>query len=373
VISLGLLHVADYPVGLESRVLHVRSLLDAGSDDGVHMIGIHGMGGIGKSTLARAVYNELIIAEKFDGLCFLANVRENSDKHRLERLQEKLLLEILGENNIRLTSKEQGIPIIESRLTGKKVLLILDDVDTRDQLQAIARPGWFGPGSKIIITTRDKQLLTSHKVYITYEVKELDKKDALQLLTWEAFNKEKAYPSYVEVEVLHRVVTYASGLPLALEVIGSHLAGKNIQEWESAITQYKRTPKKDIQDILQVSYDALEEEEQKVFLDIACCFKRWRLTEVEHILRGVYDNCMKHHIRVLVGKSLIKVSGWDGVVNMHDLIQDMGKLIDRESKEPGKRRRLWLTKDIIEVLEDNSVSESMVSYLDRFFYLIFTS
>ena len=60
---------------------------------------------------------------------------------------------------------------------------------------------------------------------------------------------------------------------------------------------------------------------------------------------------------------------------MHDLIQDMGRRIDQQesSKEPGKRRRLWLTKDIIEVLEDNSVSDSMVSYLDRFFYLIFTS
>ncbi|KAL2966393.1 hypothetical protein AAZX31_16G114600 [Glycine max] len=359
VISLGPLHVADYPVGLESRVLHVRSLLDAGSDDGVHMIGIHGMGGIGKSTLARAVYNELIIAEKFDGLCFLANVRENSDKHGLERLQEKLLLEILGEKNISLTSKEQGIPIIESRLTGKKILLILDDVDKREQLQAIAgRPGWFGPGSKIIITTRDKQLLTSHEVYKKYELKELDEKDALQLLTWEAFKKEKACPTYVEV--LHRVVTYASGLPLVLKVIGSHLVGKSIQEWESAIKQYKRIPKKEILDILRVSFDALEEEEKKVFLDIACCFKGWRLKEVEHILRDGYDDCMKHHIGVLVGKSLIKVSGWDDVVNMHDLIQDMGKRIDQESSEdPGKRRRLWLTKDIIEVLEGNSGSREI--------------
>ena len=158
-------------------------------------------------------------------------------------------------------------------------------------------------------------------------------------------------------------------------MIGSHLKRKSIEEWESAIKQYKRIPKKEILDILKVSFDALEEEEKNVFLDIACCFKGWRLTEVEHILRGRYDDCMKHHIGVLVEKSLIEFS-WDGVVNMHDLIQDMGRRIDQQesSKEPGKRRRLWLTKDIIQVLEDNSVSESMVSYLDPFFsYLIFTS
>ena len=302
-ISLCPLHVADYPVGLESRVLDVRRLLDAGSDDGVHMIGIHGMGGIGKSTLARAVYNELIIAEKFDGLCFLANVRENSNKHGLEHLQQTLLSEILGEKNINLTSTQHGISIIQSRLTGKKIFLILDDVDTHEQLQAIAgRPDWFGPGSKIIITTRDKQLLASHEVNKTYEMKELDENHALQLLTWQAFKQEKADPTYVEV--LHRVVTYASGLPLALEVIGSHLVGKSIQEWESAINQYKRIPKKKILDILKVSFDALEEEEKNVFLDIACCFNRYALTEVEDILCAHYVDCMKYHIGVLVEKSL---------------------------------------------------------------------
>ncbi|KAL2967653.1 hypothetical protein AAZX31_16G187300 [Glycine max] len=305
------------------------------------MIGIHGMGG----------KFELIIAEKFDGLCFLANVRENSNKYGLEHLQGKLLLEILGEKNTSLTSKQQGISIIQFRLTGKKVLLILDDVDTHEQLQAIVgRPDWFGPGSKIIITTRDKQLLASHEVNRTYEMMELDENDALQLLTWQAFKKEKAYPTYVEV--LHRAVTYASGLPLALEVIGSHLVGKSIQECESAIKQYKRIPKKEILDILKVSFDVLEEEEKKVFLDIACCFKGWKLTEVEHL----YDDCMKHHIEVLVEKSLIKVRWWDDAVNVHDLIQDMGRRIDQQesSKEPWKRRRLWLTKDIIQVLEDNS-------------------
>ncbi|XP_028205464.1 TMV resistance protein N-like isoform X2 [Glycine soja] len=366
VINPRTLHVADYPVGLESRVLDVRRLLDAGSDYDVHMIGIHGMGGIGKSTLARAVYNELIIAEKFDGLCFLANVRENSNKNGLEHLQRILLSEILGEMNINLTSKQQGISIIQSRLTGKKVLLILDDVNTREQLQAIAgRPDWFGPGSKIIITTRDKQLLRSHEVNKTYEMKQLDENDAHQLLTWQAFKKEKACPTYVKV--LKRAVTYASGLPLALEVIGSHLKGKSIQEWESAIKQYRRIPKKEILDILKVSFDALEEEEKNVFLDIACCFNGWGLTEVEHILRGRYDDCMKHHIGVLVEKSLIKFSGWWWGVNMHDLIQDMGRRIDQQesSKEPGKRRRLWLTKDIIQVLEDDSgTSEIEIICLD---------
>ncbi|XP_028181704.1 disease resistance protein RML1A-like isoform X2 [Glycine soja] len=353
-INPACLHVADYPVGLEWQVRQVRKLLDIGSDDGVHMIGFHGMGGVGKSALARAVYNNLIIDEKFDGFCFLENVREKSNKDGLEHLQRILLSKILGEKDINLTSKQQGISMIQSRLKGKKVILILDDVDKHEQLQAIVgRPDWFGPGSKIIITTRDKQLLAPHQVITTYEVKELDENDALQLLTWKAFKKEKADPNYVEV--LQRAVTYASGLPLALEVIGSNLFTKSIKEWESALKKYKRIPKKEILEILKVSFDALEEEEKSVFLDLACCFKGCKLTEAEVILHAFYDDCMKYHIGVLVEKSLIVVK-WNGIINMHDLIQDMGRRIDQQEspKEPGKRKRLWLSKDIIQVLEDNS-------------------
>ncbi|XP_028206431.1 TMV resistance protein N-like [Glycine soja] len=270
--------------------------------------------------------------------------RVNEFKDDIEKLQKwRLALrqtaDFSGWHYKRGEYEREIIREITDNISHKLDLLILDDVDTHEQLQAIAaRPDWFGPGSKIIITTRDKQLLTSHEVNKTYEVKKLDVDDALQLLTWKAFKKEKAYPTYVEV--LHDAVTYAFGLPLALEVIGSHLNGKSIEGWESAIKQYKRIPKKKILDILKVSFDALEEEEKFFFLDITCCFKGWRLTEVEHIIRDRYDDGMKHHIGVLVEKSLIEVSWWDGVVNMHDLSQDMAWAVSRPGY-PGQLPRLW--------------------------------
>ncbi|KAL2951428.1 hypothetical protein AAZX31_19G049700 [Glycine max] len=343
------LHVADYPVGLESRIQEVKALLDVGSDDVVHMLGIHGLGGVGKTTLAAAVYNS--IADHFEALCFLQNVRETSKKHGLQHLQRNLLSEMAGED--KLIGVKQGISIIEHRLRQKKVLLILDDVDKREQLQALAgRPDLFGPGSRVIITTRDKQLLACHGVERTYEVNELNEEYALELLNWKAFKLEKVDPFYKDV--LNRAATYASGLPLALEVIGSNLSGKNIEQWISALDRYKRIPNKEIQEILKVSYDALEEDEQSIFLDIACCFKKYDLAEVQDILHAHHGHCMKHHIGVLVEKSLIKIS-LDGYVTLHDLIEDMGKEIVRKEspQEPGKRSRLWLPTDIVQVLEEN--------------------
>jgi len=304
------------------------------------------------------VYN--LIADDFDCLCFLQNVREESNKHGLKHLQTILLSKTLGEKHINLASEHEGISMIQQRLQRKKVLLILDDVDKCKQLQALAgSPDWFGPGSRVIITTRDTQPLASHQVKRTYHVKTLNKDDALQFLTWKAFKTEQVHPSYVEV--LNDVVTYASGLPLALEVIGSNLFAKSVEQWKSAINQYKRILNNEILKILKVSYDALEEEEKSVFLDIVCCFKGYKLTEVEIMLRALYDDCMKNHIGVLVDKSLVKI-GWSSTIEMHDLIEDMGRRIDQKesSKEPRKRRRLWLPKDIIQVLKNNKVSETLM-------------
>ncbi|XLS95342.1 hypothetical protein HN51_071350 [Arachis hypogaea] len=344
------LHVANYPVGLESRVLKVNKHLNRESNRGAQMVGIYGAGGIGKTTLAKAVYN--FIADQFEGLCFLENVRENSIKHGLVYLQERLLCKILGEKDIQLASLGEGISLIKQRFKSKKILLVLDDVEKLEQLQAIAgRPDWFGSGSVIIITTRDKHLLASHMVEKTYQVKEFDKKEALELLRWNAFKCENVDPCYMDI--LNKVVSYASGLPLALEVIGSNLYGRSVEEWISALDEYKKIPNKDIQKILKVSFDALEEYHQKLFLDIACCFKEYSLEDLENTLHALHDVSPKLGIRVLAERSLIKVHGCG--VTQHDLIQDMGREIVRQEspKNPGKRSRLWLCEDVIQVLQEN--------------------
>ncbi|KAK7309791.1 hypothetical protein RJT34_06804 [Clitoria ternatea] len=244
------LYVAKYPVGLESRAQKVISLLDIESNDRVHMVGIYGTGGIGKTTLTRAIYNS--IADQFESLCFLPDVRENSMKHGLVQLQEMLLYKLIGEKDVKLLNVNEGIPIIKSRLRRKKILLILDDIDKYSQIEALAGGlDWFGSGSRIILTTRNKHLLHVYEVETTFEVKGLSYEEALELFSWNAFKRKEVNPSYIDIS--NRVILYSNGLPLSLEIIGSDLFGKTMLECTSALETYERIPHEKIQDILKES------------------------------------------------------------------------------------------------------------------------
>lgn len=122
------------------------------------------------------------MVDQFEVLCFLHNVRENSIKHSLEHVQE-ILLSKTNEPNIQLGDVHEGIPLIKQSLHRKKVLLVLDDVDELKQLQVLAGGlDWFGLGSIVVITIRDKHLLASHGIERTYEVDMLNTEEALELL-----------------------------------------------------------------------------------------------------------------------------------------------------------------------------------------------
>jgi hypothetical protein len=348
--------VAKNPVGIESRVQDVKSLLDIKKNDSTCMVGIFGSGGIGKTTIAKAIYNSM--ASQFEGSCFLENIRETSSKKRLIHLQNKLLSKILEGSSLMVDNVDQGITLIEKRLRLIKVLLVLDDVDQLDQLEKLAGKGdWFGLGSRIIIITRDKHLLSAHGVDLVYLVNELNHNEALQLFCWNAFNRDMPDDDYVKIT--EDAVSYAGGLPLVLTVLGSALKGKELLYWEKKLGKYKLTPHKDIQEKLRISFDGLDENAKNIFLDIACFFKGENVKATRKILdstRG-FDS-YSTAIKELEDKCLVTQSYYESL-EMHDLLQEMGREIVRQESpdEPHKRSRLWFHKDVRDVLERNEVKE----------------
>ncbi|CAL5417319.1 unnamed protein product [Camellia sinensis] len=262
--KLTSLNVAKHPVGIESRVEHINSLLSIGSDD-VRMIGIYGLGGIGKTTIAKAVYNHIF--HKFEGSCFLANVREFVGQG-LAKLQNQLLFELLQNEKLKIGSVDRGMDLIKAMLYSKRVLIVLDDLDELVQLNSLAgNRDWFGPGSRIIITTRNEHLLKGLKVDERYMAGELNREESLQVFSWHAFGDINPLENFADLA--NGIVSYASGLPLALEGLGSYLFGRNMVEWKSALDKLQQIPHEKIQEKLRVSYDALDDDNIKDgFLDI---------------------------------------------------------------------------------------------------------
>nr|XP_023911119.1 disease resistance-like protein DSC1 [Quercus suber] len=324
------------------------------------MVEIHGLGGIGKTTIAKAVYNRIF--EHFEGSCFLENVRENSETNdgRIQ-LQKKLLFSILRDKKLKVVSVAYGINMIKEKLHGKRILLILDDVDESKQIETLfGNCDWFALGSRVLITTRDSHLLNNlGKVCTTYKVTELDNREALELFNQHAFGGNKLEEDYSKLA--NQVIQYANGLPLALTIIGSDLCGKTRSEWESAIQQYGKIPKGDIYKILKVSYDRLEEVEKDIFLNIACFFKGRNKNNVVNIL----DACNLYatfNIPNLVNKCLITIS--HGRLWMHDLVQQMGReIVRQESPEVKTRSRLWHYEDALKVLTRSKGSDKIRSIM----------
>ncbi|KAL4593816.1 hypothetical protein ACB092_M011100 [Castanea dentata] len=348
-------------IGINSMVAElIPSYVGFGNH--IYMMGICGMGGLGKTTLASAIYYEY--SDHFEGSSYIANVRERSEKGELHELQQQLLDEILGGSNTKIYNVQVGLRKIKSSgLRHKKVLLVLDDVNHKDQLENLAgKRDWFGSGSWIIITTRDEHVLVQHGVLKIYKPNGLDDDDALTLFCSKAFKKEQPAEGYMQLS--QKVVEYASGLPLALVTLGSFLVGRTVEEWQSALDSFKNI-KGDIHDILKISYDGLEEMWKEIFLDIACFFRGQEKDEVIRIL----ENCgfdARIGVSVLVERSLLAVSR--GCFVMHDLLAEMGhKIIRFESG--GKlemQSRLWLVEDLLHVLENDMATKAIQAIVVRF-------
>jgi hypothetical protein len=183
----------------------------------------------------------------------------------------------------------------------------------------------------------------------------LKRDESLQLFSWHAFGDTKPAKDYVELS--NDVVDYCGGLPLALEVLGSCLSGKNRARWKCLIDKLRKIPNREIQKKLGISFDSLDDHElQNTFLDIACFFIGRNKEYVAKVLEARCGYNPEDDLGTLSERSLIKVDAF-GKISMHDLLRDMGRdIIHKESPgHPGKRSRIWQREDAWNVLNKHMV------------------
>ncbi|KAF8034825.1 hypothetical protein BT93_C0983 [Corymbia citriodora subsp. variegata] len=364
-------NVPDDLVGITDRVEDIKELLEPTCAD-IRVVVIYGMGGIRKTTLAKVVCNQL--SPLFQGWSFLPDIRESLSRFDgIVKLQKKLLSDLFNLKFPETFDSDEGVNMMKHRLPNKRVLIILDDVDDGNQLmQLAAKPDWFCPGSRIIITTRDTSVILTTKVegleesVITqpikiylYEMKELHYKHALQLFSKRAFSTNSPPQDYDDLS--REVVATTGGLPLALEVIGSSLRTKSKAAWNDSLKKLKEVPHKKVLEKLIISYDTLEYEEKQIFLDIACFFEMKRKTDAFYM----WESCNffpEAEFGVLIDKSLIKIVNGDRIW-MHGQVRDLGReIVRRENiRNPEGRSRLWLHEIAYEIVRARKGTNNIVA------------
>ncbi|XP_048423130.1 disease resistance protein RPV1 isoform X2 [Pyrus x bretschneideri] len=343
------LHVTKHLVGIKSRIQGIISDLSSGGSNDVLMVGIWGMGGLGKTTAAKSIYNQIHC--EFEFKSFLADVSDDTSKHGLVYLQETLISDIhILEEKSQIRSVDKGISMIQEVVKHKRVLVVMDNIDEEVQLHAIAGSrDWFGPGSRIIITTRDERLLLN--VDKVYPLQVMNEDEALELFSWHAFGN--SWPDKVYLEVSKKVVSYCGGLPLALEVLGSFLFKRPIAEWKSQLEKLKITPDGKIIKPLRISFEGLDDTQKAIFLDISCFF----IGKDKDYVAKILDECKFFAtigISVLRERCLVTVE--DNKLNMHDLLREMARVVISEKfpGRPGKWCRLWDEREVMDVLINKS-------------------
>lgn len=236
-------------VGMENQMEKVCNLLDLERSKDTLFVGIFGSSGIGKTTIAEVVYNTIV--DQFQSGCFLYL---SSKQNSLVPLQHQMLSHLLSKET-KIWDEDHGAQLIKHHMSNRKVLIVLDGVDERNQIEKlVGSPTWFAPGSRVIITARNRDVLH-----------QLDYRDQVQEYKVELLSPESAYSlfcknafgdgPYDKNDLCSEIVEKVGRLPLALRTIGSYLHNKELDVWNETL--------KRLDEVEQNFFDTISQRTQK--------------------------------------------------------------------------------------------------------------
>ncbi|KAL7618872.1 hypothetical protein Lser_V15G03788 [Lactuca serriola] len=335
-------------IGMKDSIKFIISWLKDASSHMPDILTILGMGGIGKTSLAKYVY--VLHSHEFDKSSFIADISRRCDEkyNGMIDVQKQLYGDISKPSLVQIRDVSIYTSMIESVVARKKVFLVLDDISSIDQLDALLGSKRFHPGSKILITTKDAWLTQSCSPFKTkikpnhaeHKLEGLSTTESQKLLCFHAFMCNDPKPGYEEVS--QKIVKYCEGHPMALKVLGRSLHNRDVTYWEGYIDRLKKENDSPINNVLRMSFDSFPSENDKdLFKYIACTFVGMDRDDVVTILEACGIET-KIGITNLIDKCLLSI-GWNNELMMHQLVQEMGRFLVREESlyKPWERSRLW--------------------------------
>ncbi|KAK4756262.1 hypothetical protein SAY87_006389 [Trapa incisa] len=327
--------------GRDMKKICDRLLDNSISDENVSVVPIVGIGGLGKTSLAKLIYDDEKV-KKYYGIRFWVCVSDNFDERIIMR---KILQQYDGSGK----PEDCIIDKLPKNIEGKKYLLVLDDVWNKNQTRWLNLMKFLrnsAKGSKILVTTRDEDVARTMTRDESYKLKGLSKEKSLSLLMKMAYKKEGEWKNQRLEEIGTEIANKCCGVPLAIMTIARLLCSKDTdKDWEVFNSREFANIKQEAGDILptlKLSYDILPSQLKQCFTYCRLFPKDYEFKPIDLIdlwmaqgfLKSPYNRSMedvgRDYFMELVWGSFFQdiekdVYGNVIMCKMHDLMHDLAQ------------------------------------------------
>ncbi|XP_004296153.1 PREDICTED: probable disease resistance protein At4g27220 [Fragaria vesca subsp. vesca] len=316
-------------------------VMKALTDYKITAVGVHGMGGVGKTSMVRHVAAQACRNGTFNHW-IMAVVSQNLD---LKKIQGTLA-DLLGFKFVEETEAGRAVRLHKEIMRKEKLLIIVDDVWERTELSKIGIPPYNELQkckSKVLLTTRRLNVCNDMKCHEKIALKLLSKKDS-----WNLFLRNAGTISFESTsfeEVARKVAGECKGLPIALVAVARALGDEDQEEWKKAAerleqSQYVNPNHEECEEnafrYIRLSYDYLKNEDLKSCFLLCCLFPEDHDIKIEDLFRYVIGKRLFRDaktmevargrlvtvVKYLKNSSLLLDSQKKGCVKMHDVIRD---------------------------------------------------